>query len=157
MSLEEFIIELEGFENKVYKDSAGLDTIGVGHLIKESEKKKGIYLNGKYIDPYKGLTNQQVLDLLSQDLGAYKAVVSDNVKVKLVDHQWKALVSFCFNVGIGAFQNSTLLKKINEKKWKDITQEFARWKFSGGKLDSGLINRREKEIKMWLGINSYKE
>src|SRR6185436_11783170 len=101
----------EGFELKLYKDSAGLPTIGVGHLLTKSELTSGkIVINGIPVRYSGDLTNQQVLDLLSQDLKPSEQAVNKGVKVALNQNQFDALVSFAFNVGNPAFAASTLLK-----------------------------------------------
>ena len=61
-----------------------------------------------------GLTKNQILDLLGQDLEVAEGVVNDSAEVDLSQNQFDALVSFCFNVGAGAFQNSTLLRLLNQ-------------------------------------------
>src|SRR5947199_9460312 len=105
----------EGFELKLYKDSAGLPTIGVGHLLTKAELSSGkITINGVSVKYGDGLTNQQVTDLLSQDVQPAAAAVNNGVKVPLNQNQFDALVSFTFNVGTGAFTSSTLLKVLNQ-------------------------------------------
>ena len=142
----------EGFESKIYKDSAGLPTIGVGHLLTKSELTSGkIVINGAPVQYAAGLTDQQVLDLLSQDLDPAAQAVSKNVKVALSQNQFDALVSFVFNVGVAAFTGSTLLKLANQGQYDQVPAQLRRWNKSGGQVVQGLINRREKEIKLWTG------
>src|ERR1051325_11027211 len=101
----------EGFKTTIYKDSAGLPTIGVGHLLTKSELSSGkITINGVPVEYTDGLTEQQVTDLLAQDLKPASSAVNSGVKVPLNQDQFDALVSFTFNVGVGAFNGSTLLK-----------------------------------------------
>lgn len=146
----ELLSQWEGFEEKVYKDSAGLDTIGVGHLITKPEKNAGaITINGTAVAYANGLTKQQVLDLLGQDLDRFEKAVNDNVKVSLSQNQFDALVSFSFNVGGGNFRSSTLLRLLNEGKYDEVPAQLRRWNKAGGKVVQGLVNRRENEIKLW--------
>ena len=91
-----------------YRDAAGLWTIGCGHLIQPGE------------DFSKGLTTEQVLDLLADDLTRFEAAVNSKVTVELTQNQYDALVSFAFNVGVGAFQKSTLLKKLNQGLYSEV-------------------------------------
>ena len=60
-----------------------------------------------------------------------------------------ALVIFVFNVGRGAFANSTLLKKLNRNNFKEVPFQLRRWNKSEGKVMKGLINRRNKEIMLF--------
>lgn len=146
----QLLTQWEGFETHVYKDSAGLPTIGVGHLLTKDELSSGkVMIKGQQVKFHNGLTHQQVVDLLSDDIKRYEETVRNTVKADLKQHQFDALVSFCFNVGQRAFSNSTLLKRINESNWNDVPVQFRRWNKAGGRVVKGLINRRENEIKLW--------
>ncbi len=146
------LTQWEGFRTKVYKDAAGLPTIGVGHLLTKDEKSSGKLKIGKETVRYAdGLTNAQVIELLRQDVAKYEKTVRDNVKVDLNQNQFDALVSFCFNVGQKAFADSTLLKRVNAKNFADVPTQLLRWTRAGGKKLQGLVNRRNNEIKLWKG------
>lgn len=90
---------------------------------------------------------------MRQDLAPFEDAVDSLVKVPLSDNQFAALVSFCFNVGIGAFKGSTLLKRLNKGKYDAVPYELLKWTkttVNGVKIDSqGLRNRRNKEIGLW--------
>lgn len=148
----ELLKQWEGFELKVYKDSAGLPTIGVGHLITKSEQASGNILIAGVPVPYAGgLTDQQALDLLSQDVQPAEQAVNNGVKVALAQNQFDALVSFTFNVGVGSFNGSTLLKVLNQGNYTQVPDQLRRWNKAGGKVVQGLVNRRENEVKLWNG------
>ena len=148
----DLITQWEGFEFKVYKDSAGLPTIGVGHLLTKSELTSGkIVINGVPVQYADGLTSQQVLDLLGQDVGPAAQTVTKDVRVALNQNQFDALASFTFNVGDAAFTGSTLLKLLNQGKYDQVPTQLRRWNKSNGQVIQGLINRRENEIKLWNG------
>lgn len=148
----ELLKQWEGFELKVYKDSAGLPTIGVGHLITKSEQSSGnIVIAGVPVQYANGLTDQQALDLLSQDVQPAENSVNNGVKVDLNQNQFDALVSFTFNVGVGAFTSSTLLKVLNQGQYDQVPDQLRRWNKAGGKVVQGLVNRRENEVKLWNG------
>ena len=141
----------EGIKHKVYKDVGGLDTIGVGHLLTQKERfSKKIIIKGLAIDYKLGLTNEQVMDLLSQDLKVFERVVSKAVQVSITQNQFDSLVSFAFNVGVNAFRKSTLLKILNKKKYEEVPDQFRRWVKAGSKTIQGLVNRRENEINLWI-------
>lgn len=146
----ELLKQWEGFKSKMYKDSAGLPTIGVGHLLTKSELTSGkITINNVSVEYANGLTDQQILDLLSQDVDPAAAAVTARVKVTLSQNQFDALVSFTFNVGIGAFSGSTLLKVLNQGQYNQVPDQLLRWNKAGGKVVPGLTNRRQNEIKLW--------
>jgi lysozyme len=145
------LAQWEGFERNVYLDVAGLPTIGVGHLLTKDElSSERIVIGGDAIDYTLGLTDEQVYDLLGQDLERFERVVNDSVEPDLAQHQFDALVSFAFNVGGGAFRQSTLLKRLNARDFADVPSQLRRWIRSGGRIVQGLVNRRENEIKLWL-------
>lgn len=142
----------EGTILHVYNDVAGLPTIGVGHLLTRDELTSGkLYLRGQAVRYANGLTPQQALDLLAQDLEKYEQAVDESVTVNLSQNQFDALVSFTFNTGIGAFKDSTLLKLLNQGKYEEVPAQLRRWEYAGGRQVQGLVNRRENEIKLWNG------
>lgn len=146
----DFIKSVEGVKNFVYADSAGLPTIGVGHLLTQDELTSGkIHIDGKAYKYHEWLPDDVIDRLLLRDLHIAELVVNSNVKVKLTQSQYNALVSFAFNVGVGAFRKSTLLRLLNAGDYDAVPAQMQRWIFSAGRQIQGLKNRREKEIKLW--------
>jgi lysozyme len=131
-----FITKEEGLRNKAYKDSKGLWTIGVGHLIKPDEKH---LLTAT-------LTDQEVEELLQSDLKWCQDAVDNNVKVPLTQNQYDALYSLCFNIGETNFRKSTVLRKINENDLKGAADAILMWN-----KPEVLINRRKRERALFLG------
>ncbi len=146
------IKEWEGYKLFMYKDVAGLPTIGVGHLLTRDELSSGqIVIDGVPVAYAKGLNDEQVLCLLDQDLNPTEKTVNEKVKVRLNQNQFDALVSFTFNTGMQAFADSTLLKVLNKGDYAGVPEQLRRWVHSGGKVIEGLVNRRENEIRLWMG------
>ena len=56
-----------------------------------------------------------------------------------------AIVDFCYNLGVGRLQTSTLRRKINEQDWEASKTELKRWNRGGGKVLAGLVKRRQAE------------
>ena len=131
-----FITKEEGLRNKAYKDSKGLWTIGVGHLIKPDEKH---LLTAT-------LTDEQVEELLQSDLRWCQDAVDNEVKVPLTQNQYDALYSLCFNIGETNFRKSTVLRKINENDLKGAADAILMWN-----KPEVLINRRKRERALFLG------
>ncbi|REF27770.1 lysozyme [Xenorhabdus cabanillasii] len=129
----------EGLRLKAYPDPAtGVEpwTIGYGHT-------KGVV-------PGQVITKQQAEVLLREDLNPIYAVLGQCVKVPLTQGQFDALCSLIFNVGIGNFIHSTLLKKLNQGDYQEAAQEFLKWdKVNGNKLPA-LFARRKSEQGMFL-------
>lgn len=148
----DFIKEVEGSSKTVYLDSGGAPTIGVGHLLTQSERRSGkIFICSRAVDYGNGLTDSQIEDLLLDDVSESQLAVISNVKAHLDQCQFDALVSFAFNVGNIAFEESTLLRKLNACKYEDVPTQMRRWVYDNGKKVKGLKNRREKEITLWKG------
>ena len=113
----DFITKEEGARNKAYKDSKGLWTIGVGHLIKSDEQH---LLNAT-------LTDAQVEDLLKSDLKWCSEAVESSVRVPLKQGQFDALYSLCFNIGETNFKKSTVVKRINAGDLKGAADAIEMW------------------------------
>jgi lysozyme len=142
--------EWEGLECNVYLDSAGYPTIGIGHLLTRAELSSGKIIIGDQVVGYSdGLTEDQCWELLGQDLWIAENAVNQYVDVPLTQNQFDSLVSFVFNVGVGAFRDSTLLRFLNNLQYDAVPEQLKRWNKSGGKVVQGLVNRREKEINLW--------
>ena len=104
-----------GMASMPYRDSAGKLTIGWGHVIRDSER---------FSMP---LTAAQADELLQQDLAQFAAGVNERVTVPLTQAMFDALVCFAFNVGLGAFVGSTLLRLLNQRFYAAAASQFQRW------------------------------
>ncbi|SMG63873.1 [similarity to] phage lysozyme [methanotrophic bacterial endosymbiont of Bathymodiolus sp.] len=71
------------------------------------------------------------------------------VNVTLTDGQFDALVSFTFNLGSGAFQRSTLRRKVNRQAHAEVPGQLMRWVWAGGRRLNGLVKRRRSESSMY--------
>lgn len=142
----DLIKQFEGSENNVYKDVAGLDTIGVGHLITAEEKAAGTFDSGF-------ATDEQIDALLLQDLDSIQRSIRGCIKQPVSQNQYDALVSMAFNIGPSAFCSSTLVKKINTADYKEVPNQMLRWtkaRVSGVLTPvQGLVNRRVAEANLF--------
>jgi lysozyme len=75
--------------------------------------------------------------------------IKASVQVPLSQNQFDALVSFVYNVGVSAFHNSTLLKKLNAGDFAGAIDEFARWNKSQGQVLAALVSRRNAEASLF--------
>ena len=134
--------EYEGNELAPYQDGGDVWTIGVGHTrIAEELHVVGLTL-----------TQPQVDKLFAWDLLGYEEAVTRAVKVTLKQHQFDALVAFAFNVGVRAFEKSSLLRKLNAGDYAGASAEFGKWVYDNGKAIKGLTRRREAERRMFEGV-----
>jgi lysozyme len=144
-----FLTRLEGSRSQVYRDVAGLPTIGVGHLLTLAERQtQTLSIAGAWVDVTPGLSAAQIAALLQQDLEPVCACL-DALGVALTPPQHDALCSFIFNVGRGAFAGSTLRRQLLAGRFDAVPGELRRWTRAGGQVVQGLVNRREAEIRVW--------
>lgn len=148
----ELLAEWEDVKLHSYLDATGNPTIGVGHMIRYDEERNGALLIGDRRVPYRdGITREDAMELLAQDLGSAEAVVSERVIVPLEQCQFDALCSFTFNTGTTHFIDSTLLRCVNERNFEAVPQQILRWVYSKGEYLPGLVNRRNNEVALWEG------
>ncbi|KWF99100.1 hypothetical protein WL95_00350 [Burkholderia cepacia] len=132
----DMLVSWERFVPTPYKDAAGIWTIGVGHAMP----------NGITI---RSLTLDQGKALLVQDLAPCNRAVLNAVPGGLAQNEFDALVHFAFNVGVTAFLNSTLLRKLKAGDRAGAAAEFARWNKAGGVVVAGLVRRRAAECELF--------
>lgn len=132
-----FIAEWEGFRSTLYNDALGHCTIGYGHLV-----HRGRCNGSEPVHFKRGITREQGLTLLQQDIRSHASIIDAKVKVSLRQHQYDALASFVYNVGTGGFAGSTLLRKLNGGDYAAVPSELMRW--TNGGLP-GLVRRRRAE------------
>ena len=127
----DLVKHFEGCKLSAYKCPAGVWTIGYGHT---AGVKQG------------DTCTQMQADLwLKNELAAQERTINEFVIVKITQNQRDALASFIYNVGPGAFKNSTLARKLNNGDYVGAAAEFAKWTKAGGKTLPGLISRRAAE------------
>lgn len=133
------LMQREGFSAVPYYDHAG-QSIGYGHLILPGENLTNI-------------TREQAGEILARDVEWAEKTVYKNVNVLISQNAFDALVSFCFNVGIGGFTKSTLLKKVNAFD-ATAADEFSKWIYvtdAGVKrVHPALAARRDDEQSQFL-------
>lgn len=127
----ELIKEFETLSLKAQKLPPGIWTIGYGHT--------------QDVHPDSSITLLEAEDLLLQDLKPYADAIRSHIKVEINENQFGALLSFVYNVGIGALTSSTLLKHLNAGEYDKAAEEFERWSKAGGQELPGLLERRKKE------------
>lgn len=131
------IKDFEGCSLNAYKCPANVWTIGYGHT-------------GANVHRGMKITQKEADNMLKQDLTVHCNNVSKLVQVPLNQNQFDALVSLEFNIGYGAFKNSTLLKLLNQKRYHEASSQFDRWVYAGKTKLAGLIRRRNSEKQLFL-------
>ena len=138
--------QFEGCRLIPYKDSAGLWTIGYGHLIADGRTLPD---SAKY-----KITQKQADLLLKYDVIPREKAVERLCTVPLSQNEFDALVSFVFNLGAGCFQRSTIRQKLNRGDRAGAAKVLLRYNRAGGKVIKGLVNRRMAEFKLFMS-NQY--
>lgn len=133
--------QFEGLRLEAYLDSASIYTIGYGTIK---------YPDGSKVKKGDKITKAQAKEHKLHDLKDFESTVNTSVTVPLTQNQYDALVSLSYNIGSGAFKNSTLLKKLNSGDYKGAAEQFLAWNKAGGKKVQGLVNRREAERNLFL-------
>ncbi|WIA55086.1 lysozyme [Sphingobium sp. WTD-1] len=106
--------------------------------------------NGKKVQLGQKITQAEADAALIKEYDAYEAQVRALVKVPVSANQLGALVSFAFNVGVGALRSSTLLRMLNAGNYAGAAQQFARWDKAGGRVLAGLTKRRAAEAMLFV-------
>jgi lysozyme len=133
----DLIKKYEGLRLKAYLCPANVWTIGWGHT---GDVKKGDVI-----------TEHQAEAILDVDLDKFERGVTDLLKGCIYNqNQFSALVSFAFNLGLGALSKSTLLKLFKAGDAKGAADEFTKWKYAAGKVLPGLLKRRIEERALFL-------
>ena len=134
-----FIKQFEGLSLSSYLCPANVWTVGYG-------------TTGPDIGPDTKITKEEAEAFFASDVMAFAGGVKDSLKVTVNQNQFDALVSFAYNVGLGAFRSSTLLKLLNDRADpKIVAAEFSRWiNAENKKAIEGLKIRREKERQLFL-------
>jgi lysozyme len=123
--------KFEGCKLDAYLDQVGVPTIGYGHT-------RGVKISDT-------CTQEQAEKYLLEDITIAEQDVNNNLKVEVTQSEFDSLVDFTFNLGCSAFNNSTLLKDINDRNFQSAIGEFEKWDHAGGKVVSGLLKRRLAE------------
>ncbi len=137
----DLIRKSEGLRLKAYLCPAGKLTIGYGHT------GVGVFSGME-------ITKEIAETILKGDVEHFEDEVN-SLKLNLKQGQFDALIDFCFNLGFGALEGSTLLKKLRAGDPAGAALEFGKWVNAtvGGKRIAlpGLVARREVERKLFVG------
>jgi lysozyme len=135
------IKNFEGCELNAYQDVAGIWTIGYGHIAGVTQ---GMTYTQAQAD--QALAN----DLLSTETSVEKAVAGVNT----TDNQFSAMVSLTYNIGVGNFASSTVLREHRAGQTQQAADAFLLWNKAtiNGVLQvvKGLANRRAAERTLYL-------
>lgn len=138
----DLVKSFEGLKLAPYLDSVKVPTIGYGTTYYEGGKKVTMQ------DP--PITQARAEELLAVHLESFCSGVEKLLKVSVTDNQFAALVSFAYNLGLGALGGSTLMKKLNAGDYAGAALEFEKWNKAGGQVLPGLVRRRQAEKALFM-------
>ena len=131
--------QFEGYKAKPYLCPANVATIGYGSTY---------YADGKKVtlqDPPMDEPTARAL-LMFELEHTYLPGVLRNCPILATDERkCNAIVDFCYNLGVGRLQTSTLKRKINAQDWDEAKEQLKLWNKGGGKVLAGLKKRRDAE------------
>ncbi len=138
------IKRFEGLRLQTYHDAAGVLTIGYGHTSMAGEPvvRTGLQISEADAD-----------DILRRDVQQFASGVAGAVKIPLTDQQFSALVSFAYNVGLGAFRKSGVLAAVNTGDFDTVPRRLQVWAKAGGRVLPGLVRRRAAEAALFVSEN----
>ena len=135
----DLIKQFEGYSSKAYPDPAtgGAPwTIGYGTT------------NG--VKPGMIITAEQAEKMLRDDVAKFESGVSSRITSPTTQGQFDAMVSLAYNIGLGNFGKSTLLKKHNARCYTCAADQFRVWNRANGKVMNGLTKRRAAERQVYM-------
>lgn len=140
------LIASEGVRRWAYNDSAGHATFGVGHLIHLGPVNAAD--RRRWGTPQRPLSMAVVDATLARDLAKYERAVRDVTRaswVKVTQPMFNALVSLCFNIGIGGFTSSSVARHLKAGHKQAAANAFLLWD-----NPPELRPRRERERRLFL-------
>jgi lysozyme len=135
------IKRFEGFRSRAYRDPVGVWTIGYGHtaMAGPPSVSEGLEVSRAEADA-----------ILRRDVEQFARDVAASLRVALAPARFSALVSFAYNVGIGNFRASSVLKAVNAGDFAAVARRLQLWTKAGGRVLPGLIKRRAAEAELFL-------
>lgn len=135
----------EGFRPRPYLCPAGVPTIGYGSTYYPGGRR--VTLADAPIDEAQARA-LLVRELLHTYAPGVLRLCPGLLPLAILNDDWGkfcAIVDFCYNLGVGRLQTSTLRRKINEQDWAGAKEQLMLWVRGGGRVLPGLVRRRQAE------------
>ena len=134
----DFLIKEEGIRLSPYRDTVGVSTIGIGNTYYEDGTRV------KMTDP--PITKERAVELFKSVLNHYETAVWSVTRDDITQNNFNSLVSLCYNIGVGAFKKSTVVKRVNANPNDPrIADAFKMWK-----KPAVLLPRRKREVALYF-------
>lgn len=129
--------DFEGFRDKAYIPVPGdVPTIGFGFT-------EGVSMGDT-------MTLEEGLARLRLEVVPYERAVEQACELSPNQNQFDAMVLLCYNIGVGGFKRSSVLRAHNAGDPQAASRAFGLWNKSGGKVYAGLTRRRAAEAALYL-------
>ena len=160
----QFLIKYEGFSPLPYTDLGGHICIGVGHALKQ-EEIDGMYtsVDGDQVPWAQGLSDDQIMDLLNQDLYSQGDPIKQQpvvvtvwgaVSALVTQAQFDVIVDFCFNIIPPKFMGCSFVQQVNAGNYAQAAIEILKWNQLQGSVNQQIVNRRTDEASKFLGLQT---
>ena len=117
-------------------------TIGYGNTF---------YEDGTKVKQGDVITQARAEQLAKNVIDKFAVSVRALITQTLNENQFSACVSLAYNIGVGGFKKSSVLRKLNvNPNDSTIADSFRMWNKGGGVVLKGLVNRREAEIQLYF-------
>lgn len=134
----------EGCKLEAYLDPVKIPSIGYGCIV---------YPDGKKVRLGDRITQEQADAFLLHECQHRAEAISKLIAIDITQNQFDALLSLAYNIGEGAFAESTLLRRLNASDLQGAAEQFLAWNkatVNGVKIElSGLTNRRQDEKRLF--------
>lgn len=137
-----FVRFFEGFSATSYRCPAGVWTIGYGTTH---------YPNGHAVAAGEGpVTREIATNYLEGYISRLRAQMETHLLRMATVNQAVAMLSLAYNIGIGNFLKSSVLRYYNQGKLQQAADAFLLWNRVGGSVSPGLKRRRKAERRLFL-------
>lgn len=132
------IASYEGYRGEAYLPTKNdRPTIGFGET--------------KGVKPGDRTTPERALVQLLKSTEAHAEAIRQCISVPLYQYEFDAFVSLAYNIGVGSFCKSTLVRRLNEGDYAGACGEILRWDRQAGRVLPGLKKRRQAEYAVCRG------
>lgn len=123
------IMRWEGVRYTPYQDVVGVWTVCYGHT-------------GSDVVPGRKYTGEECRALLDADMAVANRAVRRCIRHPMITQIEAALTDLVFNVGPKGVCGSGIQRAADANNWPQVCVELDKWKFAGGRVYDGLVNRR---------------
>ena len=135
-----------------YEEAVGNPTIGIGHLIKASERE----YYSQYLGGRDSMSESQAWELYRQDVQKHIDPWASSVETPVTQEMIDAMASLAFNVGVNASSLKKTIAAINERDYEGAADAIRNGPttmrlVSGERVVMpGLVRRRQEEADWFL-------